>query len=169
MGKNVGKHEAVTRSARVIIASTRAAAGVYDDRTGPLIVGWLSDRGYDVTEQMVVPDGHAVGDALRAALSERVDVIITSGGTGISPTDATPEATVSVLDYQIPGLADAIRRAGVHKVPTAVLSRGVCGVTGQTLIVNLPGSAGGVKDGLGVLAGVLEHALDQLGGKDHAR
>ena len=76
----------------------------------PLIVGWLSDRGYDVTEQMVVADGHAVGDALRAALAERVDLIITSGGTGISPTDATPESTSAVLDYQIPGLADAIRR-----------------------------------------------------------
>lgn len=117
----------------------------------------------------MVADGHAVGDALRAALAEHVDLIITSGGTGISPTDATPESTAAVVDYQIPGLADAIRRAGVHKVPTAVLSRGVCGVAGRTLIINLPGSPGGVKDGLGVLAGVLEHALDQLSGKDHAR
>lgn len=159
----------MTHSARVIIASTRAAAGVYDDRTGPVIVGWLATRGYDVTEQMVVADGRAVGDALRSALAEHVDLIITSGGTGISPTDATPEATMSVLDYQIPGLADAIRRAGLPKVPTSVLSRGVCGVAGRTLIVNLPGSLGGVKDGLTVLAGVLEHALDQLRGKDHTR
>jgi molybdenum cofactor synthesis domain-containing protein len=153
----------------VIIASTRAAAGVYEDRTGPLIVDWLTRRGYDLPPPTVVPDGASVPQALSAALDERPNVILTSGGTGISPTDGTADATARIVDYQIPGLADAIRRAGLPHVPTSVLSRGVCGVKNGTLIVNLPGSTGGVKDGLGVLADVLEHALDQLAGKDHSR
>jgi molybdenum cofactor synthesis domain-containing protein len=117
----------------------------------------------------VVPDGGSVPKALFAALEAGPGVIITSGGTGISPTDGTADATAGIVDYQIPGLADAIRRAGLPDVPTSVLSRGVCGVRAGTLIVNLPGSTGGVKDGLGVLDDVLEHALDQLAGKDHTR
>jgi molybdenum cofactor synthesis domain-containing protein len=159
----------MTTTARVITASNRAAAGVYQDRTGPLIVDWLRVRGYDVPAPFVVPDGAPVAAALREAVAEGIQVVITTGGTGITPTDRTPEATSSVLDYEIPGLADAVRSAGLPEVPTAALSRGLAGVAGQTLVVNLPGSTGGVRDGLGVLDGILEHAVDQLRGGDHVR
>jgi molybdenum cofactor synthesis domain-containing protein len=159
----------MTRSGRVVIASTRAADGSYEDRCGPIIAEWLVQQGFSASGPIVVPDGDPVGEALRAAVADGVDLVITSGGTGISPTDATPEQTVAMLDYEIPGVADAIRRSGLPKVPTSILSRGVCGVTGRTLIVNLPGSPGGVRDGLGVLADIVHHALDQLAGKDHRR
>jgi molybdenum cofactor synthesis domain-containing protein len=159
----------VKRSARVIVASNRAAKGIYEDKTGPVIVAWLADRGYDVPAPVVVEDGDPVGVALRAALADGVAVVLTTGGTGISPTDRTPDVTRAALDHELPGVADAIRAAGLPKVPTAVLSRGVAGVAGRTLIVNLPGSSGGVKDGLGVLDGILDHAVDQLAGGDHPR
>jgi molybdenum cofactor synthesis domain-containing protein len=156
-----------TRTARVVAASNRASAGVYADRTGPVIAAWLRERGYDVGDPVVVPDGDPVAAALRDAVAAGVDVVITTGGTGINPTDRTPEATRAVLDYEVPGVADAIRTAGLPAVPTAVLSRGLAGVAGRTLVVNLPGSTGGVRDGLGVLGGVLDHAVDQLAGGDH--
>ncbi|WP_197318799.1 molybdenum cofactor biosynthesis protein MoaE [Saccharomonospora sp. NB11] len=157
----------MSRTARVIVASNRAAAGIYPDRTGPIIEEWLQRRGFEVPQPQVVPDGEPVAEALRECVAADVDLVITTGGTGISPMDRTPEATAGVLDRELPGLADAIRAAGREAVPTAILSRGRAGVAGRTLVVNLPGSRGGVNDGLTVLADVLDHALDQIAGGDH--
>lgn len=156
------------RRACVVVASNRAAAGVYPDRTGPVIAAWLRERGFETPDPVVVPDGSPVREAVAEAVTDAVDVVLTSGGTGITPTDRTPEAVEPLLDRRLPGLADAIRNAGLPQVPTAVLSRGVAGAAGGTLVVTLPGSTGGVRDGLGVLDGVLAHAVEQLHGSDHA-
>lgn len=153
--------------ARVIVASNRASAGIYEDTSGPLLVAGLRELGCEVAGPVVVPDGPPVEEALRAAVADRVDVVVTSGGTGISPTDATPEMTRRVLDYEVPGIAEAIRAHSRDKVPTAALSRGLSGVSGRTLIINLPGSKGGARDGLAVLGPLLSHAVDQLRGGDH--
>jgi molybdenum cofactor synthesis domain-containing protein len=141
---------------------------VYPDRGGPLIVETLRRQGFEVDDATVVPDGPAVVEALRTALASQPALLLTTGGTGLSPTDGTPEATRAVLDREVPGIAEAIRHAGVTAgVPTAMLSRGVAGVAGETLVVNLPGSTGGVRDALAVLEPVLRHAVSQIAGGDH--
>ncbi|HEX6921534.1 MAG TPA: MogA/MoaB family molybdenum cofactor biosynthesis protein [Actinomycetes bacterium] len=154
--------------ALVVTVSNRVSAGVYADRGGPLIVEGLAGLGFEVDGPQVVPDGEPVAEALRAAVGSAYDVVVTTGGTGITPLDLTPEMTRRVVDREVPGLAEAIRAYGVaHGVPTAALSRGVAGVAGSTLVVNLPGSTGGVRDGLAVIGPVLQHAVEQIRGGDH--
>ena len=156
--------------ALAITVSNRAAAGVYDDRSGPVLAELLRQAGCETDGPQVIPDGVPVERALRDAVGAGYDVVVTTGGTGLTPGDLTPEMTRRVLDRDIPGVADAIRRQGeAAGVPAAVLSRGVAGLAGQTLVVNLPGSAGGVRDGMAVLSRILEHAVDQARGGDHAR
>lgn len=158
------------RRALVVTASTRAAAGTWEDASGPVVVDGLSALGLVVDGPVVVADGDPVFQALRDGVAADVDLIVTTGGTGHTPTDLTPEMTRRVIDRESPGLADAIRSYGVAQgLPTAALSRGIAGIARTTLIVNLPGSVGGARDGVAALAPVLLHALDQVRGSDHPR
>jgi molybdenum cofactor synthesis domain-containing protein len=158
----------VSLRAEVVVASNRAAAGVYEDSTGPLIVTFLRELGFVVDAPIVVPDGDPVGVAISEGAAGGARVVITTGGTGLTPTDLTPEVTRALLDREVPGIAEAIRAHGVAQgVPAAVLSRGLAGTIGACLVVNLPGSTGGVKDGLTVLRPFLVHAVEQVAGSDH--
>ncbi|MGN6244407.1 MAG: MogA/MoaB family molybdenum cofactor biosynthesis protein [Motilibacteraceae bacterium] len=153
--------------ALVVTVSNRAAAGVYEDRGGPVLVEGLARMGFAVDGPQVVRDGDPVEQALRAAVAAGYDVVLTTGGTGLTPLDLTPEMTRRVIDREVPGIAEAIRLRSIDAVPTAVLSRGVAGLAGTTLVVNLPGSPGGCRDGIAVLEPVLRHAVDQVHGGDH--
>lgn len=152
------------RTAALVIASTRAAAGVYEDECAPLIQRWLAGKGYAVQRAEVVPDGDAVRDALTHCLNGKPSVLITSGGTGLSADDVTPEMTAPFLTRSLPGIMEAVRRAGAAKTPMAALSRGHAGVSGTTFVINLPGSPGAVQDGLTVLDPILDHICAQLEG-----
>ncbi len=166
--QGVGSTNSPGLAAGVVVASNRAAAGVYDDTTGPLIVEMLADLGFVVGAPQVVPDGEPVAEAISTFVSAGARVVLTTGGTGLTPTDLTPEATSRLIDKEVPGIAEAIRAAGVAAgVPSAVLSRGLAGVAGDCLVINLPGSRGGVKDGLAVLRPWLVHAVEQIVGSDH--
>jgi molybdenum cofactor synthesis domain-containing protein len=156
-----------TRAA-VITASNRSARGERADDSGELLGERLRQLGCEVDRVTVVPDDvAAIGAALRKALDGGADVVITTGGTGVTPTDVTPEATRPLLDREVPGIAEAVRLAARDRVPTSVLSRGLAGTVGSALVVNLPGSPGGVRDGMDVLAPILGHVLSQLRGGDH--
>ena len=158
----------MTMRAAVVVASNRAAAGVYDDTTGPLLLDFLTRLGFSCEQPTVVPDGDPVAAAIAAAAEGGARVVLTTGGTGLTPTDRTPEVTRRLLDREVPGIAEAIRAYGVAQgVPTAALSRGLAGVAGNCLVINLPGSRGGVKDAMAVLEPLLVHATEQILGSDH--
>ncbi|MDM7891308.1 MogA/MoaB family molybdenum cofactor biosynthesis protein [Curtobacterium caseinilyticum] len=156
--------------AGVVVVSTQASADPALDRTGPTIAAWLRERGLTVAEPTIVPDGGAIAETVTAELLADAKVVVTTGGTGVTPTDRTPEAVAPLIDLELPGLVEEIRRRGLASAgPTALLTRGVAGIAGgRTLVLTLPGSRGGVADGLAVLDGVLDHVLAQLHGAGHA-
>jgi len=147
----------------VVVSSTRAAQGLREDLTGPRIADWGRRHGFEVSGPHVVADGPDVGATLRRLVDEGCALVVTTGGTGFTDDDHTPEQTAAIVDRPAPGIAEAIRAKGRATTPMADLSRGIAGISGRTLLVNLPGSTGGVREGLEVLEGFVDHALEQLG------
>lgn len=155
-------------TAAVLTVSDRSAAGSRDDTAGPVAVAALREAGFDCADACVVPDGaDSVEQALRRILASGIRLVVTSGGTGIAPRDETPEGTARVIERMLPGVAEQLRRAGTAVTPTAMLSRGVAGVSGRTFIVNLPGSPKAVTEGMPIVLSIAQHVLDQLDGGDH--
>lgn len=155
------------KRATVITVSTRAAAGVYADEAGPAVAEVLADAGFDVGDIRVIPDGHGlVATEIRSACDD-ADLVVTNGGTGLHPKDETPEATRDIVDREVPGIAEAMRAASLAVTPMAMLSRGVAGVRGTVLVINLPGSPKAAVENLQAVLPVLDHALEQLRGGDH--
>lgn len=161
MGENTSA-SAPTRRAHVIAVSTSAAAGRAPDTTGPTLVSWLTSLGFSVTGPEVVADGAHTQASLVAALAADPALIVTTGGTGLTPDDQTPEFTQLLIDRRIHGIERALTHAGMAHLPTAALSRGIAGVAGSTLIINLPGSAGAVRDAIETLSPIVLHACDQI-------
>jgi molybdenum cofactor synthesis domain-containing protein len=156
------------RTAVVITASNRASAGVYADTSGEILAAGLTKLGYELKDPIVMPDNISqIQAAIELSLAGKVDLIVTTGGTGVSPHDVTPEATAPLIKKLLPGIPEAFRAYSRDRVPTTDLSRGLAGVTGSSLIINLPGSPGGVKDGLVIIERLAGHVHDQIAGVDH--
>ena len=156
------------RTAVVITASNRASAGVYADTSGEILAAGLTKLGYELKDPIVIPDNISqIQAAIELSLAGKVDLIVTTGGTGVSPHDVTPEATAPLIKKLLPGIPEAFRAYSRDRVPTTDISRGLAGVTGSSLIINLPGSPGGVKDGLVIIERLAGHVHDQIAGVDH--